>query len=56
MADKPNLRRQKPETDEAVQRIEFESADLGREEDQAVAVDVGSESLSVKLCPMKSFQ
>ena len=28
----------------------------GREEDQAVAVDVGSESLSVKLCPMKSFQ
>ena len=56
MADKPNLRGQQPETDEAVPRIEFESADLGREEDQAVAVDVGSESLSVKLCPMKSFQ
>ena len=40
-----------PLTDEAVPRIEFDFADLGREEDQVLptpslnAVDVGSESL-----------
>ena len=60
-ADKPHLRRQQPDTDEAVPRIEFDSADLGREEDQVLpipslnAVDVGSESLSATLCPTKAF-
>ena len=49
------MRGQQPETDEAVSRIEFDSADLGREEDQAFAVDVGSESLSATLCPTKAF-
>ena len=52
---------QQPETDEAVPRIEFDFADLGREEDQVFpkfslnAVDVGSESLSATLCPTKAF-
>ena len=49
------MRGQQPETDEAVSRIEFDSADLGREEDQAFAVDVGSESLSATLCLTKTF-
>ena len=50
-AEKPHLRGQQPDTDEAVPRIEFDFADLGREEDQILptpsltAVDVGSESL-----------
>ena len=44
-----------------VPRIEFDFADLGREEDQVLpspslnAVDVGSESLSATLCPTKAF-
>ena len=52
---------QHPETDEAVPRIEFDFADLGREEDQVLpilsfnAVDVGSDSLSATLCPTKAF-
>ena len=52
---------QQPDTDEAVPRIEFDFADLGREEDQVLpipslnAVDVGSESLSATLCPTKAF-
>ena len=60
-ADKPHLRGQQPETDEAVPRIEFDFADLGREEDQVLpipslnAVDVGSESMSATLCPTKAF-
>ena len=60
-ADKPHLREQQPETDEAVPRIEFDFADLGREEDQVLpipylnAVDVGSESLSATMCPTKAF-
>ena len=60
-ADKPHLREQQPDTDEAVPRIEFDFADLGREEDQVLpipslnAVDVGSESLSATLCPTKAF-
>ena len=60
-ADKPQLRGQQPETDEAMPRIEFDFTDLGREEDQAAAipslnaVDVGSESLSATLCPTKAF-
>ena len=61
MVDKPHLRGQQPDTDEAVPRIEFDFADLGREEDQVLpipslnAVDVGSESLSATLCPTKAF-
>ena len=60
-ADKPHLREQHPEKDEAVPRIEFDFADLGREEDQVLpipslnAVDVGSDSLSATLCPTKAF-
>ena len=52
---------QQPDADEAVLRIEFDFADLGREEDQVLpipslnAVDVGSESLSATLCPTKAF-
>ena len=55
------MREQQPDTDEAVPRIEFDFADLGREEDQVLpirslnAVDVGSESLSATLCPTKAF-
>ena len=55
-ADKPHLRGPQPET-EAVPRIEFDFAELGREDDQVLpisslnAVDVGSESLSATLCP-----
>ena len=48
------MRGQQPETDEAVSRIEFDSAALGRE-DQAFAVDVGSKSLSATLCSTKAF-
>ena len=54
-------RGQQPETDEAVPRIEFDFAELGREEDHERpilspnAVDVGSESLSATLCPTKAF-
>ena len=61
MADKPHLRGQQPDTDEVMPRIEFDFADLGREEDQVLpipslnAVDVGFESLSTTLCPMKAF-
>ena len=61
-ADKPHLREQQSETDEAVPRIDFDFAELEREEDQALpipslnAVDVGSESLSATLCPTKAFR
>ena len=54
------MRGQQPETDETVPRIEFDFAELGREEDQVLpilslnAVDVGSESLSATLCPTKA--
>ena len=60
-ADKPHLRGQQPDTDEAVPRIEFDFADLGREEDQVLpilylnSVDVGSESLSATPFPTKAF-
>ena len=60
--DKPHLREQQPDTDEAVPRIEFDFADLGREEYQVLpipslnAVDVGSERLSPTLCPHESIQ
>ena len=36
-ADEPHLRKQEPETDEAVSRIEFDSAELEREEDQTLS-------------------
>ena len=55
------LEGQQPDTDEAVPRIEFDFADLGREKDPVLpipslnAVDVGSESLSATLCPTKAF-
>ena len=59
--NKPHLRKQQPDTAEAVPRIGFNFEDLGREEDQVLpipflnAVDVGSESLSATLCPTKTF-
>ena len=37
-ADKPHLREQQLETDEAVPNIEFDSAELGREEDQVLPI------------------
>ena len=55
------MRGQQPETDEAAPRIEFDFAEVGREEDHVLAipslnaVDVGSESLSATLCPTKAF-
>ena len=60
-ADKPHLREQQPETDEAVPRMEFDSEDLEREDDRTLstsslnAFDVGSESLSARLCSRKVF-
>ena len=56
-ADKPHLREQQPDTDEAVPRIEFDFADLGREEDQVLpipslnAVDVVPRACQQHLCP-----
>ena len=55
------LREQQPETCEAVSRIEFESAELGREEDRTLSTsslnvcDDGSESLTATLCSTKDF-
>ena len=55
------MRGQQPETDEIMPRIEFDFADLGREEDHTMpflslnAVGVESESLSATLCPTKAF-
>ena len=49
-ADEPHLRTQQPETDEAASRVDFDSAELEREEDQTLttsslnAFDDGSES------------
>ena len=60
-ADEPHLRKQQPETDEAVPRIEFDSAELEREEDQTLstsslnAFDDGSESSTATLCSTKAF-
>ena len=45
-AEKPQLRRQQPETDEAVSRIEFDFAELGREEDQVLPVPSSTRSMS----------
>ena len=53
-AHDPHLREQQSETDEVVSRIEFDSADLEREEDQTSstsslnASDDGSESSTAK--------
>ena len=55
------MRWQQPETDETVPRIEFDFADLEREENQVLpilslnAIDVVSESLSTTFCPMKTL-
>ena len=60
-ADEPHLREQQPETDEAVSRIEFDSAELEREEDRTLststlnAFDDGSESSTATLCSTKVF-
>ena len=60
-ADEPRLREQQPETDEAVSRIEFDSTELEREEDQALttsslnAFDDESERSTATLCPTKEF-
>ena len=60
-ADEPHSREQQPETDEAVSRIEFDSAEFEREEDRTVstsslnAFDDGSESLTATLCSTKAF-
>ena len=60
-ADEPHLREQKPETDEAGLRIEFDSAELEREEDRTLstsslnAFDDGSESLTATLFSTKAF-
>ena len=53
--------REQPETDEAVSRIEFESAELEREEDRTLSTssfnvcDDGSESLTATPCSTKAF-
>ena len=55
------MRKQQPETDEAVSRIEFHSAELEREEDQTLstsslnAFDDVSESSTATLCSTKAF-
>ena len=59
--DEPHLRKQQPETDEAASRVEFDSAELEREEDQTLttsslnAFDDGSESSTAALCSTKAF-
>ena len=59
--DEPHLREQQPETDEAVSRIEFDSAELEREEDRTLstsslnAFDDGSESSTATLCSTKAL-
>ena len=60
-ADEPHLREQQPETDEAVSRIEFDSAVLEREQDQTLSTSSlnasgdGSESSTATLCFTKAF-
>ena len=60
-ADEPRLREQPRETDEAVSRVEFDPAELEREEDQTLstsslnAFDDGSESSTATLCSTKAF-
>ena len=60
-ADEPHWRKQQPETDEAASRVEFDFAELEREEDQTSstsflnAFDDGSESSTATLCSTKAF-
>ena len=60
-ADEPHLRKQQPETNEAASRVEFDSAELEREEDQTLstsflnAFDDESESSAATLCSTKAF-
>ena len=60
-ADEPYWRKQQPETDEAASRVEFDFAELEREEDQTSstsflnAFDDGSESSTATLCFTKAF-
>ena len=60
-ADEPLLREQQPETYEAVSRIEFDSAELEREDDRTLSTsslnvcDDGSESLTATRCSTKAF-
>ena len=60
-ADEPHLRKQLPGTDEAASIVEFDSAELEREEDQTSstsfpnALDDGSESPTATLCSTKAF-
>ena len=60
-ADEPHLREQQSETDEAVSRVEFDSAEFEREEDQTLstsslnAFNDGSESSTATLCSTKAF-
>ena len=55
------MRKQQPETDEAASRVEFDSAELEREEDQTLttsslnAFDDGSESSTATLFSTKAF-
>ena len=59
--DEPHSREQQPEADEAVSRIEFDSAELEREEDQTLlkyslnAFDDESESSTATLCSTKAL-
>ena len=54
------MREQLPETDEAASRLEFDSAELEREEDQTLptsslnAFDDGSESSTATVCSTKA--
>ena len=61
-ADEPYWRKQQPETDEAASRVEFDFAELEREEDQTSstsflnAFDDGSESSTATVCSTKAFR
>ena len=60
-ADEPHLREQQPEKDEAASRVELDSAELEREEDQTSTAsslnpfDDESESSTATLCSTKAF-
>ena len=60
-ADEPHLWEQQPETDEAASIIEFDFAELEREEDQTLstsslnAFSDGSDSSTATLCSTKAF-
>ena len=60
-ADEPHLRKHQPESDEAVSRIEFDLAELEREEEQTLSTSSltafvdGSESSTATLCFTKAF-